>query len=469
MDTSIFDDRYKNDETGRWAYDPKVLLKVVLFGYSRGLISSRDLEKACRENVTFMALACGQKPDHSTIAAFVSSLKIEISPLFRDVLLVCEEEGLLGGTFFALDGCKLPSNASTQWSGKRSDLVRRKERIERKVEQLLEQQVKEDNKDEDKQDGVGPPSGRSDRKKQIEKLQKRADRLEEFLKENGPKIGKQGKEIKSNVTDNESAMMVSSHGTIQGYNGQALVDKNHQVIIHGGAFGSGEDEHYLVEPMLDGAKENMEAIGKGQDYFEGKTLTADSNYHSPANLNKCDKEHLDAYVPDKRFRTRDPRFQDGKERRRRKRKWFRLDDFHYNKATDQYTCPNGKTLCLNAKRVVVQGVIYRRYIANRDECEVCGLKAKCLLGNNIKGRLLSVPIGSVPGHLSKRMAAKIDTEKGRRVYDQRAGIVEPVFANIRVQKRLDRFTLRGKIKVNIQWLLYCMVHNIEKVVNYGFT
>ena len=469
MDTSIFDDRYRNDETGRLAYDPKVLLKVVLFGYSRGLISSRAVEKACSENVTFMALACGQKPDHSTIAAFVSSMKSEILPLFRDVLLVCEEEGLLGGTFFALDGCKLPSNASTQWSGKTSDLVRRKERIEKKIGQLLEQQMEEDKKDDDRQGGGGSPSGPPDRSKQIEKLQKRADRIEAFLKENGPKIGKQGREIKSNVTDNESAMMFGSHGTIQGYNGQALVDKKHQVIVHGGAFGSGEDEHYLVEPMVDGAKENMEAIGKGQDYFEGKTLTADSNYHSPTNLEKCDKEHLDAYVPDKRFRTRDPRFVDGKGRRRRKRKWFRLDDFHYNKATDQYICPNGKKLCLNAKRVVVQGVIYRRYIANRDECEVCELKAKCLLGKNIKGRLLSVPIGSVPGHRSKRMAAKIDTEQGRKVYDQRAGIVEPVFANIRIQKRMDRFTLRGKIKVNIQWLLYCMVHNIEKVANYAFT
>jgi transposase len=71
MDISIFDERYKNDETGCWAYDPKVLLKVVLLGYSRGLISSRKIERACKENVTFMALACGQRADHSTIASFV--------------------------------------------------------------------------------------------------------------------------------------------------------------------------------------------------------------------------------------------------------------------------------------------------------------------------------------------------------------------------------------------------------------
>lgn len=119
MDTSLFDDRYTNDEAGRWAYDPKILVKVILFACSQGLISSRKIERACRENGTFMALSCGQYPDHSTIAAFVSSMKDEIAPLFRDVLLVCEEMNLLGGTFFAVDGCKLPSNASREWSAAR--------------------------------------------------------------------------------------------------------------------------------------------------------------------------------------------------------------------------------------------------------------------------------------------------------------------------------------------------------------
>ena len=90
LDTSIFVGKYRIDETGRAAYDLKILLKVVLLAYSRGLISSRKIEQACRENVVFIALACGQQPDHSTIAAFVSSMKAEILPLFRDVLLVCE-------------------------------------------------------------------------------------------------------------------------------------------------------------------------------------------------------------------------------------------------------------------------------------------------------------------------------------------------------------------------------------------
>jgi hypothetical protein len=156
-------------------------------------------------------------------------MRDEILPIFRDVLLVCEEEGLLGGTFFALDGCKLPCNASKEWSGTISDLRRKKERIEQKVKRLVEEQVKVDRRGDEDEPGVG-------RGRQIERLLEKAERLERWLRESSPKIGRQGREIKSNVTDNESALMVTSHGTIQGYNGQALVDSKDQVIIHAEAF-----------------------------------------------------------------------------------------------------------------------------------------------------------------------------------------------------------------------------------------
>jgi transposase len=466
MDMSIFEHRYNNDETGRWAYDPKILLKVVLVGYARGLISSRKIERACRENITFMALSCEQCPDHSTIAAFVSSMRAEIIPLFRDVLLVCEEEGLLGGTFFALDGCKLPSNASKEWSGKITDLSKKKEKIEKKVAQLLEEQVDADKRESDK----GKPERCSEslnRTKQAEKLQKKAERIEQWLQENGPKMGKKGREIKSNITDNESAMMVSSHGVIQGYNGQALVDGKRQVILHGEAFGCGE-EHDLIPPMLEGAKQNIEGIGQCEDYFKGKPFTADSNYHSPTNLEKCADQEVDAYIPDKRFRKRALKVRlKGAYRSRRKGR-FGLEDFQHNEAADEYVCPAGKVLKCCAKEAEVDGIIYRRYRAKGTYCVGCALRTKCIMGLRTKQRHLNVPIGSAPGNLTKAMAKKIDTEQGRRIYNQRIAIVEPVFANIRFQKGLDRFTLRGKAKATIQWLLYCMVHNIEKIKSHCF-
>ena len=462
MDMSLFDEKYRNDETGRRAYDPRILLKVVLLGYSRGLTSSRKIEQACRENVVFMALSCGQYPDHSTISTFVSSMKDEILPLFRDVLLVCEEMKLLGGTLFALDGCKLACNASPQWSRTVSELRAKREKLEEKVKELLTEQEEEDRKEDD---DSTPPDNRSHRVKQIDKLKKEADRIEAWLQENGERLGVKGKEIKSNITDNESSKMVTSNGTIQGYNGQAFVDSKTQVIVHAEAFGTGHD-HDLVPPMLDGAKENVEEIGLPGDYFKDAMFTADSGYHSKVNIQKCMDEGMDAYIPDKRFRTRDPRFKGRKGRSIRTH--YALEDFHYDEEKDQYECPNGKKLSLKEKCHRSSGTLYRVYRAQEHDCKDCKLKGKCIYGDSPGPKSLTVPIGSDGMNLNKLMIEKIESEKGRRIYPQRMAIVEPVFANIRTHKRLDRFTLRGKIKVNIQWLLYCMVHNIGKIANYGF-
>ncbi len=111
---------------------------------------------------------------------------------------------------------------------------------------------------------------------------------------------------------------------------------------------------------------------------------------------------------------------------------------------------------------------HRRYVANREDCLNCDFRARCLKGKTVRRRNLRVPVGVVHRNLLKEMAKKVDTKRGRESYHQRIGIAEAVFANIRAVKGLDRFTLRGKIKVNIQWVLYCMVHNIGKIMSYGF-
>ena len=109
LDLSRFDARYKNDLTGASAYPPAMLLKIVLFAYSRGIISSRDIERACQEHVTFIALSGDTAPHFTTFAAFVSTLDGEIGPLFTEILLICDRMGLIGREMFAIDGVKLPS------------------------------------------------------------------------------------------------------------------------------------------------------------------------------------------------------------------------------------------------------------------------------------------------------------------------------------------------------------------------
>jgi hypothetical protein len=228
--------------------------------------------------------------------------------------------------------------------------------------------------------------------------------------------------------------------------------------VHGEAFGEGQD-HYHVGPMVEGAKENLKSLGHPEDCLEGKVLVADSNYNSPANL--------DAYIPDKKFRTRDPRFATQERWKSQRTKRFGLEDFRYQEEVDEYICPHGKVLRLRARKAINDGVIYKRYVANREDCQGCDFKGRCIRGKVVRRRILCVPMGAVPGNLLKEMVKKVDTERGREIYHQRIGIVEPVFAHIRAVKRMDRFTLRGKIKVNIQWVLYCMVHNIGKIMSYG--
>ena len=113
-------------------------------------------------------------------------------------------------------------------------------------------------------------------------------------------------------------------------------------------------------PMVEGPKENLEAIGRPEGCLEGKALVADSNYSSPATLEACQEEELDAYIPDKNFRTRDPRFATQERWQSGRRKKFGLEDFGHPKETDEYLCPDGKVLHRIAKKAIGDGIIYRR-------------------------------------------------------------------------------------------------------------
>jgi len=437
-DMSVFDARYNNDETGCRAYDPKILLKSVLLGLARGKLSSRKVESACKENIIFMALTCGQTPDHSTIAAFISSMEKEIALIFVDILFYCDKNGLLGGTTFSIDGCKLPGNASKEMSGTFEQLEGKKARLEKRLAELLKEH--QDN----------------DAKAAAEKIEKRIQKIDQFLKDNEPKPGRKHEENKSNVTDNDSQMMQTSHGTIQGYNGQALVDSKNQIIVFADAGNSGQDDEH-ASMMIDGAKENFKAIGKDDDFLKNAEILGDTNYASSDTFEKFIDEEINGFVPDKDFRKRDPRFINGDPK-------FSIADFQYDFDRDIYTCPAGEELTRSSDTIKNGKRVYRHYNAKEQSCSACSFRHRCLGKKTSKRRCLSVHYDKNLAEYARDMILKIDSDDGRRKYDQRFGMVEPVFANIRTQKRMDRFTLRGKKKVNIQWIMYCLVHNIEKCI-----
>lgn len=465
IDLSVFEARYHNDDTGATAIHPKILLKVILLAYSRGMLSSRQIERACSENVIFMALSGDSHPDHSTIARFVSSMQQEIESIFSNILLVCDELDLLAGTHFSLDGVKLPSNASKEWSGTFQELARKQQKLKSKLRQVMAEHLYEDRQ-------AAPEKERH--QKQEKRLQQQVERVGEFLRKQKPRIGKARKELQSNVTDPQSAKMPTSHGVIQGYNAQALVDAKHQVIVHAETFSSQDQEN--LAPMMRGAKKNMQAIGRSGNYFKGRQLSADSNYYSYANLALCQAQGWDAYIPDLQFRKRDERFaqsqrfKDGlhpRQRRTRKGSTFTAADFLFDAAKQVYLCPQGKVLKRGARSQRNRYRVYDIYRASKKDCAGCPLRQQCLSEPNTSRRFLSVEIESQQPDLIERMKTKIDAPQGRQIYARRLAIVEPVFADIRIQKRLDHFTVRTKVKVDIQWKLFALVHNIGKIHHYG--
>ena len=172
IDLSAFDARFGNDETGAPACPPAMLLKVVLLAYSRGIVSSRGIERACREHVTFVALSGDSCPHFTTIAAFVSGLGDLIAQVFKQVLLICDRQGLIGREMFAIDGVKLPSNASKHKSGTLADFVRQTQKMEAAVVRMLQRHRASDAADVE-------PSLDTKARQRIESLQREAERVRE--------------------------------------------------------------------------------------------------------------------------------------------------------------------------------------------------------------------------------------------------------------------------------------------------
>jgi transposase len=473
IDLSVFDLRYRNDETGAPAYDPAILLKIILYAYSKGITRSRQIAQCCKENVIFMALSADTQPHFTTIADFISTAHEEVIRLFLEVLMVCDELKLIGKEMFAIDGCKMPSNASKEWSGTKDELQRKKEKMEKAVRRIISRHKQMDANEANR--------GIVEQEEQyVETIKNKVKKIKRWLKENDDKPGKTGKPVKSNITDNESAKIKTSHGVIQGYDGVTVVDEKHQVIVHAEAFGVAQ-EHDLLKPMVEGTRENFKEISNDEDIFERAKLVADSGFHKEENMKMLMEEGIDGYVADPQFRKRDPRFAEADRYRERTRKErqkregtrgiYSLDKFRFAGDLSHCICPAGKRMYRSGSNVILGGKQAMRFRGLRSSCLPCHLREECIrTPEKTETRQVAYFKGLTKDgteSYTRKMKRRIDSIKGRLIYNRRLGISEPPFAHIRSILRLDRFSLRGKKKVNTQWLLYCIVHNLTKVHRYG--
>jgi transposase len=468
FDLSGFDARYHNDDTGACAYAPGMLLKVILCAYAEGVVSSRGIERLCREHVTFIALSGDSAPHFTTIAAFVSGLGDDVARLFAQVLYLCDREGLIGRQMFAIDGVKLPGNASKTKSGTRADFQRQADKLESAARIMLARHREND------QLPVEPALAEKAARR-IERLQTEAAQLRQWLADHPhERKGSKGAVRKSNRTDAESAKMATSKGVIQGYTGVAAVDNTHQIIVEAQAHGTGSEQELLL-PVV----KATDALRTDQTL-----ITADAGYHSETNLKALAEENIPALIADNGMRKRDERFKDqekykalpdplyDKAHPKSARKTYKPTDFAYDQHTGTCICPAGKHLYQNGSNCLHNGYLSTKFSGTMRDCVPCDQRTKCLrTPDKTKVRQVSFfrgKAGSTKVSYTDLMKHAIDSEEGRRLYGLRFATVEPVFGNLRHNKRLNRFTLRGQKKVDTQWKLYCLVHNIEKLAHHGY-
>jgi len=473
LSLSAFESRFRNDAVGAPAYPPGVLLKIVLLAYSKGIMHSRDIEGACRENVVFMAISGDSHPHFTTIAKFVATLAEPIGEVFTQVLTVCDREGLIGRQMFAIDGVKLPSNASKAKSGTRAEFQRQATKMRAQVCKIIAQ-----HRSRDQSEGATGTLGAREAGL-VERLTREAAQIEQWLEQHPhDRQGAKNTVRQSNRTDNESAKIATEKGVIQGYTAVAAVDAKHQIIVEAQAHGVGQEQELLI-PI----------VGALAPLLSAHTLVnTDAGYYSKINVRTLDERGVQACIPDPHYRSRDTRYagqarhkakpdalwDKGKARRQPRTTLFKPQDFKVAVDLSHCICPAGKRLYRNGRHHNLNGFEAVKFTGTKRDCEKCPRRVQCLRHpQRTQVRQVAIFLRKVFFERAleqsvERMKNLVDSERGHDLIARRFATVEPVFGNIRFNKALNRFTLRGQRKVDGQWKLSCLVHNIEKLANNGY-
>ena len=413
---------YKGDGRGMAAYPPLMMVRVLLYGYCRGVVSSRKIQRATFEDVAFRYLPADTHPDHATIAAFRQRHLEALAGLFVQVLQICQKAGLVKLGHVAIDGTKIKANASKHKAMSYDRMDETTRRLRQEVDELLRNAATADAA-EDAQHGKGRrgdelPAELARRESRLEKIRAAKADLEREAKEKAekarveaeakiaerrekeartgkkagghdpqvpdPEQAKPEPKAQRNFTDPESRIMpdgANKGSYVQSFNAQAAVDSQAQVIVAAEVTQQTNDSEQLV-PMI---KQVVANAGK-----KPIAVSADAGYWSAANVSDAGVAGVDLYIATGR-----------------------------QKHGEKEATANGPP-----------------------------------------------PEGATP---KEAMAHKLRTEAGKSIYKMRKAIVEPVFGQTKEWRGFRRFSFRGLGRVGLEWKLICLTSNILKLFRSGWS
>ncbi len=411
MDLSGFYRKYREDGHGRAAYEPSMMVSLLLYAYCLGEQSSRRIERLCVKDVGFRVVAANHQPNFTTICRFRRENEKELADLFGQVLSLCNEAGLVDVGVVALDGTKMKADASLDKNRTHQSIKELVEKMFREAERIDEEEDRlfgEDKRGDELPEELADPARRraildegmkrldKEAKERAAEQQAKIDKREAEEKESGRK--KRGrkpkkpdpapsKEAKANITDPKSRIMKTRRGFIQGYNAQAMVTKDQ--IILAAEVTQQENDVRQLHPMIEATKRNLDPLS-GEHRIE--TVLADAGYCSEENLKRAE-------------------------------------------TTDQKLLV---AVCKDHKL---------RQAQKNDPATL-------------------EPLPDSASH-TERMERELLTEEGRELYKLRSQTVEPVFGQIKSARGLDGFMRRGTDAVDSEWKIIALAHNLLKLHCHG--
>ena len=392
IDLTPFLEGYENEEGGNPAFHPALMLKLWLYGYCVGTVSSRRVARATYEDVAFRYLAADQHPTFTPLARFRLRNLANLDRLFLDVLRMCQEAGLVGMARVALDGTKVKASASKHKAMSHGKMLEKEKQLDEELRQSIQEFLRkgiEIDAEEDRKFGKDSnpylhelPEGWRTKKERLEKIRAARKRLEEREKEKAMAAGTEDAPIdpkaQINFTDPDSRIIPdgANRGSfVQAYNCQAMVDEKAQIIVAAEVTQDPTDKRQMI-PMTNATIRNTEMIPR--------ELDADAGFFGEPAIREVEERGIDVYCPPDNGRT-----------------------------TEREPCPLGRP---PGDETFVQG-----------------------------------------------MRRKVRSEEGKAHYGHRKYVVEPVFGQIKQGRGLRQFLLRGFGKVQAEWKLWSLTHNLRKL------
>lgn len=472
MNITFILEKYKGGGTS--SYNPRMMLKVWMLGFVYKIYTSRQLESALNEHLAFIWISAGQTPDFRTLNNFRKSLNGEIKKIFKQIVILGMNMGIIEGKDVFVDHTKFEANANRHKISWKKQVDKQHDKINNEIDEIFDY-IEKLNDEEDKKCGDNSIKDKETKNYNTEEIDEMIKKLDDMTKdkdfskdkkkENREKL-RRIKELKknkkkydlkkdilqkrnsfSNTDTDATAMMQKDKVSIKPAYNEGIAVENGFVLNYEQSQSSSDNLSFkdVVNGSLENINKNIENIN------------ADAAYGNEENSEYLEEKKINNYLKFNTFRNE------------KSKKWsrekVRKEDFRYTKEGDFYTCPNGIKLLYEEDKVTVTAAGYRSkvkiYKAETGKCCNCPYKKYCT-----DGERRSIQINEKYEEYKNTMRKNLESEKGKDLRKRRGFNVESIFGDRKYNKKYLRFLLKGKQKVNIESGLYYSAHNIRKIYSY---